>query len=317
MSAPTPTSSTTSNDLHVLPALAAVGTIVAIGLAVKFYKCWSNDKKKKSSILLVDPVVKYSLPLIQKEILSHDTRKFRFGLPTPDHILGLPIGQHVHLTAKIDGEVVIRSYTPVSSDDDHGFVDLVIKVYFKNVHPKFPEGGKLSQFLENLKTGETVDFRGPSGRLIYKGHGKFSIKILRKDPPVNYSFKKIVMMAGGTGITPMLQLVRAIVKDPTDETECSLLFANQTEKDILLREELDEVARKHPKKFKVWYTLDTSDENWAYSTGHINAEMIEKHMFPPSSDTFVLMCGPPPMINFACNPNLDKLGYNPKYRFAY
>lgn len=49
----------------------------------------------------------------------------------------------------------------------------------------------MSQYLENLKIGETVDFRGPSGRLIYKGHGKFSIKILRKDPPVEYNVKKV------------------------------------------------------------------------------------------------------------------------------
>ncbi|XP_071865203.1 NADH-cytochrome b5 reductase 3 isoform X2 [Bombus fervidus] len=297
--------------------LAAVGTIAVIGLAVKFYNSLRSDKKKKSPILLVEPVVKYSLPLIKKDILSHDTRKFRFALPTSDHILGLPIGQHVHLTVKIGDEVVIRSYTPVSSDDDHGYVDLVIKVYFKNVHPKFPEGGKLSQYLENLKIGETVDFRGPSGRLVYKGHGKFSIKILRKDPPVEYNVKKIVMLAGGTGITPMLQLIRAIIKDSTDETQASLLFANQTEKDILLRDELDDIAKNHPNKLKLWYTIDTSSENWPYSTGFINADMIKDHLFPPSPDTIVLMCGPPPMINFACNPNLDKLGYDPKLRFAY
>lgn len=307
----------TSLTSPVLPVLAAVGTIAVIGLAVKLYINWNSDKKKKSPILLVDPVVKYSLPLMQKDVISHDTRKFRFKLPTSDHVLGLPIGQHVHITAKIGEEVVIRSYTPVSSDDDHGYVDLVIKVYFKNVHPKFPEGGKLSQYLENLKIGETVDFRGPSGRLVYKGQGKFSIKILRKDPPVEYNVKKVVMLAGGTGITPMLQLIRAIIKDPADETQASLLFANQTEKDILLRDELDDIAKNHPNKLKLWYTLDSSGENWPYSTGHINADMIKDHMFPPSSDTLVLMCGPPPMINFACNPNLDKLGYDPKLRFAY
>lgn len=311
------TNNVTSDNSHVLPVLAAVGTITVIGLAVKFYKSWSSDKKKKSPILLVDPVVKYSLPLIQKDIISHDTRKFKFGLPTPDHILGLPIGQHVHLVAKIGEDVVIRSYTPVSSDNDHGYVDLVIKVYFKNVHPKFPEGGKLSQHLENMKIGDTIDFKGPSGRLVYKGQGKFFIKIFRKDPPKEYNVKKIVMLAGGTGITPMLQLIRAIIKDPTDETQASLLFANQTEKDILLRDELDDLAKNHPNKLKLWYTLDTSSENWPYSTGHINAEMIKEHLFPPSPDTIVLMCGPPPMINFACNPNLEKLGYDPTLRFAY
>lgn len=114
--------------IQVLPVLATVGAVVVIGVAFKVYKSWSEKKKKSAPILLVDPVVKYSLPLIQKDIISHDTRRFRFGLPTSNHVLGLPIGQHVHLTAKIEEEVVIRSYTPVSSDDDRGHVDLVIKV---------------------------------------------------------------------------------------------------------------------------------------------------------------------------------------------
>src|SRR5436190_14363015 len=98
------------------------------------------------------------------------------------------------------------------------------------------------------------------------------------------------MLAGGTGITPMLQLVRAIIKDPTDETQASLLFANQTEQDILLRDELDDIAKKHPDKFKLWYTVDTASEGWPYSTGYISTDMIEKHMFSPSPDTIVLMC---------------------------
>ncbi|XP_051172538.1 NADH-cytochrome b5 reductase 3 isoform X2 [Leptopilina boulardi] len=307
----------TSSRSLVLPVLAAVGAVVIIGIGVKLYLLYVPGKNKKQKILLEDPVVKYSLPLIKKEIISHDTRKFRFGLPSEEHVLGLPIGQHVHLTAKINDEVVIRSYTPVSSDDDKGYVDLVVKVYFKNVHPKFPEGGKMSQYLENLSVSDTVDFRGPSGRLVYKGEGKFTIKLLRKEPPVEYNVKKVVMLAGGTGITPMLQLIRAMIKDPKDQTQASLLFANQTEKDILLRKELEEIAKKNSDRFKLWFTLDTSSEGWNYSTGHISAEMISEHMFPPSSDTIVLMCGPPPMINYACTPNLDKLGYDTKLRFAY
>lgn len=125
------------------------------------------------------------------------------------------------------------------------------------------------------------------------------------------------MIAGGSGITPMLQLIRAMVKDPEDDTQVSLLFANQTEKDILLRDELDEVQKNHPDQVKIWYTIDTSSEGWKYSTGYITSNMISDHMHPPSPDTIVLMCGPPPMINFACIPNLDKLGYDPKLRFSY
>lgn len=65
------------------------------------------------------------------------------------------------------------------------------------------------------------------------------------------------MSTGGTGITPMLQLARDITKNrETDSTKIALLFANQTEDDILLREELDDLAQQHPDRFKVWYTLD-------------------------------------------------------------
>lgn len=149
-------------------------------------------------------------------------------MPSNKHVLGLPVGQHIHLIATIKDELVIRSYTPVSSDDNLGYVDLVIKVYFKNTHPKFPDGGKMSQYLESMKIGDTIAFRGPSGRLQYLSNGKFSIKKLRKDPPKLVQVKKVNMIAGGTGITPMLQLVREILKhSDTDRTELSLIFANQ------------------------------------------------------------------------------------------
>lgn len=267
---------------------------------------------------LVDPNDKYQLPLIDKEVISHDTRRFRFGLPSEQHILGLPVGQHIHLIATIDNELVIRPYTPISCDDDLGYVDLVIKVYFKDVHPKFPAGGKMSQHLENMKIGDKISFRGPSGRLQYLGNGSFSIKKLRKDPPKTVSAKFVNMIAGGTGITPMLQLVRDVLKrSEKDKTELALLFANQSEEDILLRTELDDLAKKHPEQFKVWYTVDRATEAWSYSQGFVNDEMIAQHLFPASGDTIVLMCGPPPMVNFACNPALDKLGFHPETRFAY
>lgn len=52
-------------------------------------------------ITLVDPEATYPLALMQKEIINHDTRRFRFKLPSNEHILGLPIGQHIHLSAKV------------------------------------------------------------------------------------------------------------------------------------------------------------------------------------------------------------------------
>lgn len=100
-----------------------------------------SGSKSKKKVALKDPNVKYPFELVFKEELTHDTRKFRFALPSEGHVLGLPLGQHIYLSAKINGELVVRPYTPTSSDDDKGYFDLVIKVYKANVHPKFPDGG--------------------------------------------------------------------------------------------------------------------------------------------------------------------------------
>uniref|UniRef100_A0A3P8V1W3 NADH-cytochrome b5 reductase n=2 Tax=Cynoglossus semilaevis TaxID=244447 RepID=A0A3P8V1W3_CYNSE len=273
--------------------------------------------KRRPAITLEDPNIKYALRLIDKQIVSHDTRKFRFALPSPEHVLGLPVGQHIYLSAKINGNLVVRPYTPTSSDDDKGYVDLVIKVYFKGVHPKFPEGGKMSQYLESLRISDTIDFRGPSGLLVYKGKGQFDIQADKKSPAVTTTAKHVGMIAGGTGITPMLQIITAMMKDPQDQTVCHLLFANQTDKLILLRPELEEIQVNNPDRFNLWLTLDRAPDDWEYSQGFISEDMVRNHLPPPSDDTLILMCGPPPMIQFACNPNLDKVGHAESRRFTF
>ncbi|KAK7098427.1 NADH-cytochrome b5 reductase 3-like isoform X2 [Littorina saxatilis] len=301
--------------LFSLPVIAG---IVVVGITAILAKIFLfGGKKKKSPVTLKDPDVKIPLKMVDREEISPDTRRFRFALPSPEHILGLPVGQHIYLSARIDGSLVIRPYTPVSSDDDKGYVDLVIKVYFKNVHPKFPEGGKMSQHLENMQIGDYMDFRGPSGLLVYEGKGTFKVRADKKSEPETKVAQKLGMIAGGTGITPMLQLIRQVFKDPDDNTDLWLVFANQTENDILLRTELEEIQQAHPDRFKLWYTLDRPPTGWKYSSGFVNDEVIKSHLPPPSEDTLILMCGPPPMINFACIPNLDKLGYKPTQRFAY
>jgi len=87
-----------------------------------------------------------------------------------------------------------------------------------------------------------------------KKHSKKKIwlKIFKRGTELNV--KEIGMVAGGTGITPMYQVIRAILDDPTDPTKIHLLFANRSEEDILLKEELEEAA-KDP-RIKVYYTID-------------------------------------------------------------
>ena len=84
--------------------------------------------------------------------------------------------------------------------------------------------------LANLQVGQTVQFRGPFGKLQY----------------VPNLAKELALVAGGTGITPMLQVITAIITNLEDDTKIKLLFANNTERDILLKDELDNMAQKYP-----------------------------------------------------------------------
>ncbi|XP_076878265.1 NADH-cytochrome b5 reductase 2 [Brachyhypopomus gauderio] len=299
----------------VITLLAVVAT--ALYLLLKLGRSAGRKKTSKFPKTLQDPTVKYSLPLTEKEEITHDTKRFRFSLPSSKHVLGLPIGQHVYLSAKVKGSLVVRAYTPVSSDEDQGFVDLVVKVYYKNTHPDYPDGGKMSQYLNDMKIGDTIDVRGPNGLLVYNGNGQFAIRPDKKSNANVRRFKHVAMIAGGTGVTPMLQLIRSITADPADTTKCSLIFANQTEQDILLRRELDEVRERHSDQLNLWYTLDKPPQGWKYSTGYINAAMIKDHLPPPANDVLIVMCGPPPMIQYACQPNLTKLGYKSENTFVY
>ena len=62
-----------------------------------------------------------------------------------------------------EGRVTIHQI--IQNDQHVSFTSYHTQVYFANVHPKFPAGGKMSQYLNSLKIGETVDIQGPSGKV--------------------------------------------------------------------------------------------------------------------------------------------------------
>jgi len=246
------------------------------------------------------------MPLIEKIVVSPDTRIFRFGLPSPTMKLGLPTGMHIFLKAQWKGETVMRPYTPMTDDSTVGHVDFLIKVYFANTHPRFPDGGKMSQHLDSMKIGDTIDAKGPLGEFNYKGDGAFTWH----DKPQTCTH--ISMIAGGTGLTPCWQVANAVLRDPADKTKVSLLYANQTPGDILAREQLDQLAKDHPDRFKLWYTVDRVPEeamDWQYSVGFVNEQLIRDNIFEPQDGRITVMCGPPMMQEKACMPNLLKYGY--------
>ena len=303
----------------VQPEIAiAMGTAVVVMIV---YIMYNLMKTPKPFLQQQDRKTKVAVPLVKVTQLSPDTIEMDFGLPTADTVLGLPIGNCLKFFVpnptgeeagkwngqedREDGlEIIERKYTPTSSDRMKGAFRMVIKVYEGAKIPRFPDGGKMSQYFGNMKVGDTIDVSGPWGLIEYTAPGTFvnGNKTLKK--------KHIGMMAGGSGITPILQAIAAVLENPSDTTTCALIYANKTEEDILCRDMLDAYAASHPDRFTVHYTLDEPPKRgWKGSKGFIDEAMISANLPGPGADTVTLMCGPPPMVKFACKANLDKLGY--------
>lgn len=253
--------------------------------------------------------------LVSKRYISPDTVKLDFEFIDKKGFV--PVGKHVKIFANnragcVSGhwngnpdhdcgkDIIERKYTPTSSTEE-GFT-LVIKAYRPN--EKFVDGGKMSQSLADLNTSDTVSVALPFGIMEYLRMGKFR----RSKQIVDAKF--VGMLAGGSGITPMYRLICAALADDEDKTKFALIFANRSEVDILLRNELEALAKKHPDRFKVAYTLTRPPPNWSGETGLITKETIRAYMPPPGGDTLILCCGPPAMIKTCCKDNLEALGYN-------
>lgn len=264
----------------------------------------------KGNKLALNPRKKTAFKLQNKVVLSRDSFMLDFALPTKEHVLGLPTGKHIFLSAKIGDEMVIRRYTPISSNYDVGCVKFVIKAY--RPCERFPNGGKMSQYLDSLKIGDEMEFRGPVGEFEYIANGEF---FLDGEESKARCFN---MIAGGTGITPVMQIASEILRHPEDKTKISLVFACREENDLLMRSTLDEWATHFPDRFKVHYILsDSWPSDWKYSTGFVDKKLFDENLYEPAADVYNLMCGPPIMLDRGCTPNLLALGHKRDSIFSF
>lgn len=220
--------------------------------------------------------------LIDKTIISKNSAIYRFKLYNETENIGIPVGQHVACKFQIDGKDEIRYYSPISSQFDQGFFDILVKSY---------ADGVISKKIASLQTGEMVPFKGPVGRMSYSAN----------------MAREIGIIAGGSGITPILQVLSFVTTTPEDCTKISLIYANETENDILLREEIDELAEKYP-YFKVTYTLTYPSNDWNGESGHITRDMCEKHLPKASDSSRIFICGPPEM-NALATDICSELGF--------
>ncbi|KAI5079535.1 hypothetical protein GOP47_0005014 [Adiantum capillus-veneris] len=282
-----------SSVLELLPqdplSLAGIAVAVVAVLAGAAYFLLSSKKQSKGSL---DPETWRSFRLVKRIQVSHNVVKFRFALPTPTSVLGLPIGQHVScLGQDKEGEEVIKPYTPTTLDSDIGYFELVIKIY---------SHGRMSHHFSKLQVGDSLSVRGPKGRFRYTPG----------------SVKAFGMLAGGTGLTPMFQVARAILENPKDATKIYLIYANVAYEDILLKEELDKFQETYPGRFSVHYVLEKPPEGWKGSVGYVSKDLVESFLPAPSSDIQILRCGPP-MMNKAMQAHLEALEYPKEILFQF
>ncbi|CAI8002135.1 Cytochrome b5 reductase 4, partial [Geodia barretti] len=191
------------------------------------------------------------------ESITHNTRLFALE-PPPGMKFHVPVGQFVRLKASIKGETVVREYTPAVSivDSNKEHLKLMIKIY--------PEG-KMTQYLSTIQTGDPL--------LISEPAGSFCTDLVN-------STKELVLIAAGTGLTPMTSILNIRYHQKKELQSTLLLFANKSEEDILWRDKLEQVCRLSP-QFGVVHILSSPSSSWKGVTGKISLSLLATHLPQP------------------------------------
>ncbi|GJP77699.1 hypothetical protein CLOP_g8057 [Closterium sp. NIES-67] len=150
----------------------------------------------------------------------------------------------------------------------------------------------MSQYVNKLEVGNFISMRGPKGKFKYRPN----------------MCRTMGMIAGGTGVTPMFQVARAILENPSDRTKISLIFANVTADDILLKDELEALQKSAPDRLSIYYVLNEPPEGWTGGVGFVTRDMIKAHLPAPAADVMVVRSGPSAM-NKAMAATLEEMGY--------
>ncbi|MFO0957900.1 MAG: FAD-binding oxidoreductase [Isosphaeraceae bacterium] len=200
-----------------------------------------------------------------------DVRTFRFvaadGPRLPfEH---LP-GQYLNVMLPIGGKAVLRSYTIASPPTRRGSCEITVKR---------EEHGLSSRYLhDRIREGDTIEVSAPAGRFTFNGD----------------EADGIVLIAGGVGITPLMAKVRHLT-DLGWPGAIHLVYAARSERDIIFRDELDYLGRRHP-NLRITITLSRdSGPGWAGERGRITADLLARSV-PDIADRRIHLCGPDPMM---------------------
>lgn len=264
-----------------LQRCAQVAGVAATSVATATY-CDAALNKKDFTALVV----------ARNDTIGKNVHKVTLAFPDPSDTLGMTCAGMLMVEGeKRDGSgVIARPYTPVSRDNTVGRMELVVKDY--------PGIGNVSSDICAKKVGDTVRVKGCFTKIKIEAN----------------KWKRVGLVAGGSGLTPCLQVVEELLSLPEDKTQIDLIFCNKDEGDIYLKDHLDALAASNP-RFTVKYCVDAPlGKFWSWFgglQGYVDAQMVKEHLPPPGEGTVIMVCGPPPMYKAICGPKKFEKGKPP------
>lgn len=235
--------------------------------------------------------------LTQRVNVNHDTDLYYFSLP-PSSRMWTPIGHHVYLRFA-DEPLLVKPYTVASdtlsekseSCENGKQICLMIKHY---------SDGALTSKLKSLRIGSKVEISNYTG--------KFDVD------RVCSKFKELFLICAGSGFTPMIRLlVHALEIERISKV--TVMFFNKTSKDILWRNQLDDLKKKN-NKLTVHYILSEPEPDWTGRRGRINGEMVNELIGRNRSMPYFCVCGSRAFNELAVSL-LKKIDYANESIFAF
>ncbi|MFZ5569493.1 MAG: FAD-binding oxidoreductase [Thermodesulfobacteriota bacterium] len=252
---------------------------------IRVLKKYGSDYKSSKGV--VDQIIAQLHPpkivLKLTEIIpeTDSTRTLRFT--GKNHNLPpFQAGQYLNLFVDVHGIRTSRPYSISSPPTRTGYYDVTIR--------RVAEGFVSSYLLDELKVGDELESTSPSGNFTYNPlfHGQ-----------------DLVFLAGGSGITPFMSMIREAAERGLTSRRIQLLYGSRSEMDVIFQDELTAIAGRHA---NISWKPVISDPARDYrgARGLLTAETIRETVGPPAAKTFYI-CGPEIMYDF-CRRELVQLG---------
>jgi len=228
----------------------------------------SLEQARNNPAAQPDPL---TLTLARKERQSYDTTVLRFLLPRGRRLEAHP-GQFLTFEWFIHGKVVHRSYSICSSPIQSAYLEIM---------PKRMQNGCVSQFLnDRAAPGLMVKAHGPYGQFYFDQN----------------KHDRIVLIAGGSGITPMMSILRYI-RDLCIPSLCTLIYCVRAENDLVFDAEL-RASAKQMSSFRYVPVVSRAGQDWTGRGGRLRREILEEEIPKPLGCTYFL-CGPTGFMKLA------------------